>query len=194
MRKADKKRKTAETNIELILNIDGKGKSDINTGIGFMDHMLTLLAKHGLFDIKLKCKGDLDVDFHHTVEDIGIVLGTAFKEALGTKEGIRRYSDKYTPMDESLCLVVIDISGRPHLSFNVNFEKDKVGVFDTELIKEFFLAFVNTCGMTLHIKKVYGENTHHIIEAVFKGFGRTLDEATQIDSRIDGILSTKGVI
>lgn len=187
-------RKTTETNIQLKLNIDGQGKVNISTGIGFFDHMLTLFAVHGMFDLSLKCEGDLYVDGHHTVEDIGILLGSVFKKGLGDKKGIKRYASLYSPMDEALSLIALDISGRPHLSFDVQLFTPRVGEFETQLVREFFNAFVNNSGITLHIKEISGENDHHIIEGIFKGFGRALDQATSIDPRIEGVLSTKGVI
>lgn len=187
-------RDTAETKIKLDLNIDGTGQGDFNTGIGFFDHMLTLMTKHGLFDLKVKCDGDLEVDQHHSVEDIGIALGQAFREALGTKEGIMRYASVTSPMDESLVNVSLDISGRSFLVYNVEGLKDKVGDFDTELVEEFFQAFASNAKITLHINLAYGRNSHHMIEAIFKGFGRALDQATIINSRIKGVPSTKGVL
>ncbi|WP_425446403.1 imidazoleglycerol-phosphate dehydratase HisB [Dethiothermospora halolimnae] len=194
MRSIKKSRKTSETHIELEFNIDGSGESDIDTGIGFFDHMLQLFSKHGLFDLKLHCKGDLEVDGHHTVEDIGILLGKGLNEALGDKKGIKRYSNIYTPMDEALSLIAMDISGRPYLSWNIEFSRDKVGNFDTELAEEFFRAFVMNSKITLHASMITGYNTHHMIESIFKGLGRALDMGTTIDSRIDGVMSTKGVI
>lgn len=195
MRTSEIKRKTKETDIELTLNLDGSGKSDINTGVGFFDHMLTLFASHGLFDLTVKCNGDLEVDAHHTVEDVGICLGLALAESLGDMKGIKRYADKIIAMDEALILNAVDISGRPHLSFDLDVPAKKVGNFDTELVSEFFLAFVRNAKLTLHIKKLAGRNTHHIIEGCFKCFGRLLDEATQIDPRREGVLpSTKGVL
>ncbi|WP_069649058.1 imidazoleglycerol-phosphate dehydratase HisB [Caloranaerobacter ferrireducens] len=194
MRTSEKKRKTMETDISLKLNIDGEGRGNIDTGIGFFNHMLNLFARHGLFDLDLKCEGDLYVDGHHTIEDIGIVMGEAFKDALGDKEGIKRYASVFTPMDECLSLVVLDISGRPYLSFDVNITREMVGDFDTELVEEFFRAFVNNSRITLHIKMINSGNTHHMIESIFKGFGRALDVATAIDERIKGVMSTKGVI
>lgn len=194
MRKFSISRETAETKIELDLNIDGSGSSDIQTGIGFFDHMLTLLTKHGLFDLKVRCDGDLEVDQHHSVEDVGIALGQAFHEAIGTKEGINRYASVTIPMDEALTNVSLDISGRAYLVYNVEGLKDKVGNFDTELVEEFFQAFSSNAKINLHINLLYGRNTHHIIEAIFKGFGRALDEATLKSKRIKGIPSTKGVL
>lgn len=195
MRISEIKRTTKETDIKLTLNIDGTGKSNINTGVGFFDHMLTLFASHGMFDLDVECKGDLEVDAHHTVEDVGICLGKAFAEALGDMKGIKRYADKIIPMDESLVLSAIDISGRPHLSLDLELPAKRVGNFDTELVGEFFVSFVRNAKLTLHIKKLAGRNTHHIIEGCFKAFGRTLDEASMIDPRREGVLpSTKGVL
>ena len=194
MRKSEINRKTKETDIYLSLVLDGSGKSEIDTGVGFFDHMLTLFAAHGMFDLVVKCNGDLEVDAHHTVEDVGICLGKAFAEALGDMKGIKRYADKIIPMDESLILCALDISGRPHLSLDLEVPAKRVGNFDTELVSEFFLSFVRNAKMTLHIKKMAGRNTHHIIEGCFKAFGRVLDEAVMIDSRRAGVLpSTKGV-
>ncbi|MHA6253076.1 imidazoleglycerol-phosphate dehydratase HisB [Oceanobacillus sp. CAU 1775] len=194
MRKFSISRDTTETKIKLDFAIDGTGEGEISTGVGFFDHMLTLLTKHGLFDINVSCDGDLEVDQHHTVEDIGIALGQAFHQALGTKEGITRYATVTVPMDESLATVSLDISGRSFLVFNVEGLKDKVGNFDTELVEEFFLAFTNNAKINLHINLEYGKNSHHIIEAIFKAFGRALDEATLINPRVKGIPSTKGVL
>lgn len=192
MRRAEILRKTQETDITMTLNVDGLGEGKIDTGIGFLNHMLILMTKHGFMDMDLKCVGDLEVDNHHTVEDIGIVLGKALKEAMGEKKGITRYANVFTPMDEALTMISVDISGRPYLQFNVSFEREYVGTFDTELVEEFFRAFVNSAQITLHINLQYGKNTHHIIESIFKGFGRALDEALRIQDRIDGVLSTKG--
>ncbi|MCU9613792.1 imidazoleglycerol-phosphate dehydratase HisB [Caldibacillus lycopersici] len=194
MRTATITRETAETSIKLQLYLDGTGTATLHTGIGFFNHMLILMAKHGFLDLDVKCKGDLDVDFHHTVEDIGIVLGKAFAEALGEKQGITRYATAFTPMDEALSLVSLDISGRPYLYFEAEFPTEKVGDFDTELVEEFFRAFVNQAGVTLHIKLLHGKNSHHIIESIFKGFGRVIDEASTIDTRITGVRSTKGML
>ena len=195
MRSAEINRKTKETDISLSLVIDGTGKSEIDTGVGFFDHMLTLFASHGMFDLKVKCKGDIEVDAHHTVEDVGICLGMAFNEALGDMKGIKRYADKIIPMDEALVLNAVDISGRAHLAFDLDVPAKKVGNFDTELVSEFFLAFVRNAKITLHVKKMAGRNTHHIIEGCFKAFGRIMDEATMIDSRRADVLpSTKGVL
>ncbi|MFD2760051.1 imidazoleglycerol-phosphate dehydratase HisB [Lentibacillus juripiscarius] len=192
MRKQTIRRATAETNITAAFSLDGSGTPNIHTGIGFFDHMLTLLTKHGLFDLSVQCDGDLEVDQHHTVEDTGIVLGQAFKQALGDKTGITRYATVTTPMDEALASVSVDISGRPYLVYHVDGLKEKVGSFDTELAEEFFQAFVNHAGITLHINLAYGSNTHHMIEAIFKGAGRALDQAVSINERVDGIPSTKG--
>ena len=187
-------RKTKETDIELSLCIDGKGNAKVNTGIGFFDHMLTGFAKHGFFDLTCNVQGDLYVDGHHTVEDIGIVLGQAIKEAIGEKEGIIRYGSALLPMDETLVLCALDLSGRPYLVYHVDFTAERVGSLDTELVKEFFYAICYSAGMNLHIKMLDGENNHHIIEAMFKAFAKALDQATKIDTRINGVLSTKGVI
>ncbi len=195
MRTAEINRKTKETDIYLSLNLDGSGKSEIDTGVGFFDHMLTLFSSHGMFDLVVKCNGDLEVDAHHTVEDVGICLGMAFSKAIGDMKGIKRYADKTIPMDESLVLTAVDISGRPHLSISLDVPAKKVGNFDTELVSEFFLAFVRNAKLTLHINKLAGRNTHHIIEGCFKSFGRTMDEATSFDPRREGVLpSTKGVL
>lgn len=187
-------RETAETSIKLDFTIDGTGSTNIQTGIGFLDHMLTLFTKHGLFDLKVKCDGDLTVDQHHSVEDIGIVLGQAFYESIGNKEGINRYATISVPMDEALSTVSLDISGRSFIVYHVDGLKDKVGEFDTELVEEFFQAFVNHAKVTLHINLHYGKNTHHIIESIFKAFGRTLGEASAINPNVKGIPSTKGVL
>ncbi|MFA5878960.1 MAG: imidazoleglycerol-phosphate dehydratase HisB [Candidatus Margulisiibacteriota bacterium] len=194
MRMAKVLRKTSETDIELEFNLDGTGKSQINSGIPFFDHMLILFAKHGLFDLTIKAKGDIQVDFHHTVEDIGIALGEAFKKALGDCYGINRYASGLCPMDESLAQIALDISGRPFLSFKPENIKGKTGEFDFELIKEFLTAFVNNAKITLHIDVLNGDNLHHIAESCFKGLGVILDQATQIDARKKSIPSTKGII
>lgn len=185
-------RKTKETDINLSLGIDGSGKATIDTGIGFFDHMLEGFSKHGFFDLDLKIDGDLNVDGHHTVEDCGIVLGSAIKEAVGDKKGIKRYGSFILPMDEALVLCAVDLCGRPYLDFNCEFSVDKVGYLDTELIKEFFYAISYSAGMNLHIKMLSGSNNHHIIEAIFKAFGKALDMATSFDERITDVLSTKG--
>lgn len=192
MRQAEQTRATSETAIRLNWNLDGKGEATIQSGVGFLDHVLILMTRHGLFDLSLACDGDLEVDQHHTVEDIGIVLGQAFDKALGDKSGITRYATMTTPMDESLSTVSLDISGRAYLVYHVDGLKDKVGNFDTELVEEFFRAFTSHAKITLHINLAYGDNTHHIIESIFKGFGRALDEASSMKGRIEGIPSTKG--
>lgn len=187
------KRTTKETDITISFRIDGSGQSMINTGIGFFNHMLEGFAKHGFFDLELECEGDLAVDSHHTIEDCGIILGNAIKNAVGDKKGIKRYGSCILPMDETLVLCAIDLSGRPYLNFSHKFTTDKVGYMDTEMVKEFFYAISYSAGMNLHIQVLSDDgNNHHIIEAMFKAFARALDEATQIDSRISGILSTKG--
>lgn len=195
MRKAEIIRKTAETDIKLTLNIDGSGKSEIETGCGFLDHMLTLFARHGRFDLNVNCAGDTEVDYHHSAEDIGIALGSAFSDALSDMKGIKRYADIILPMDEALILEAIDISGRCFLQYDVEIPSYKVGDFDTELIEEFFLAFTRKAGVTLHIKMLSGKNSHHIIEGIFKAFGRIMNEATSIDEKYkDEIPSTKGML
>ncbi len=195
MREAILNRETAETKIKLSLCLDGIGESEIKTGCGFLDHMLTLFARHGEFDLQVCCVGDTYVDYHHTAEDIGIVLGKAFKEALGDMRGITRYGSMILPMDESLIMVAADISGRGHLSYSLDIPTEKVGDFDTELVKEFFLAFVRNADITLHIKKLDGENSHHIVEGAFKAFARTMKQAVKIDeNNRDRIPSTKGVL
>lgn len=191
-RKAIVNRKTGETNISLVLHIDGSGKAEIDTGIGFFDHMLNSFARHGLFDLNVKADGDLYVDCHHTIEDTGIVLGQAIREAVGDKKGIKRYGSMILPMDEALILCSLDLSGRPYLVFDGEFTRESVGYFDTEMVKEFFYAVSYSAGMNLHIKMLSGSNNHHIIEGMFKAFAKALDEAVQIDSRITDVLSTKG--
>ncbi len=191
-RTADYVRKTKETDISLHLNLDGTGSSSIHTGIGFFDHMLDGFARHGLFDLKVNVTGDLAVDCHHTIEDTGIVLGNAIKEAVGDKKGIRRYGSCILPMDETLVLCAVDLSGRPYLVFDGEFTTDRVGYMDTEMVKEFFYAISYTAGMNLHIRVLSGGNNHHMIEAMFKAFAKALDQATVIDPRITDILSTKG--
>ena len=186
------KRKTKETAIELTINLDGQGKNQIDTGIPFFDHMLDGFARHGLFDLKVNVTGDLAVDCHHTIEDTGIVLGNAIKEAVGDKKGIRRYGSCILPMDETLVLCAVDLSGRPYLVFDGEFTTDRVGYMDTEMVKEFFYAISYTAGMNLHIRVLSGGNNHHMIEAMFKAFAKALDQATVIDPRITDILSTKG--
>lgn len=189
---AEYTRKTKETDIYLSLDIDGTGKAEADTGIGFFDHMLEGFAKHGLFDLKVKVAGDLAVDCHHTIEDTGIVLGNAIKKAIGDKKGIKRYGSCMLPMDETLVLCAIDLSGRPYLSFDGEFTTDRVGYMDTEMVKEFFYAISYSAGMNLHMKVITGGNNHHMIEAMFKSFAKALDEATIVDARIKDILSTKG--
>jgi len=194
-RKAGVSRKTAETYINIELSIDGCGKAEINTGVGFFDHMLTLFAKHGLFDLYIRAQGDLNVDAHHTVEDVGIVLGKLIRDALGEKKSIKRYGTSYVPMDEALALVSLDLSGRPFIVFDAgDLNSGKIGDFDCELVEEFFRAVAFNAGITLHIKVFYGSNRHHIAEAIFKAFGRALDEASRIDARIEGVMSTKGIL
>ncbi|RAP30780.1 imidazoleglycerol-phosphate dehydratase HisB [Candidatus Marinamargulisbacteria bacterium SCGC AG-414-C22] len=193
-RQASIERNTKETQIKLTFAIDGEGKAAVATGVGFFDHMLDLFSKHGLFDLDLSVTGDLEIDAHHTVEDVGICLGQAFQQALGTGKGINRYASAIIPMDESLCQIAIDVSNRPALGFNHNFEKDKVGEFDSELVEEFFNAFVNNARINLHIDMLKGTNLHHKIEACFKAFGVCLDRATQRDPRKKDIPSTKGIL
>ena len=195
MRTAEINRKTNETDISLKLNLDGKGINKINSGCGFLDHMLTLFARHGGFDLDVTCKGDIQVDYHHTTEDIGIVLGDAFKEALGDMRGITRYGSFLLPMDESLIQTAVDISGRCHLSYGLEIPSSKVGDFDTELTEEFFLGFVRHAGITLHIRQLAGSNSHHIIEGTFKSVARSLKEAVSIDeANKNEIPSTKGIL
>jgi len=195
MRYAQINRKTAETDIALTLNLDGSGNAQVKTGCGFLDHMLTLFAKHSRFDLTVTCQGDTWVDDHHSVEDVGIALGQAFAEALGDKKGINRYGDTYLPMDEALVLTAVDISGRAYLGYELQIPAQKIGTFDTELIEEFFLAFVRNAMVTLHIRRIEGRNSHHIAEAAFKSVGRTLKEAVAIDPAFaDDVPSTKGVL
>lgn len=185
-------RKTRETEISLSIDLDGHAQSEISTSVPFMDHMLVLFARHGFFDLKIEGSGDTEIDAHHTVEDLGIVLGEAIRQALGDKSGIRRYGRATVPMHEALASVILDLSGRPCLVYNVEIPKAKVGEFDTELVEEFFTAFCNHAGANVHVNLAYGDNLHHIIEAIFKAFGRALDEATGLDPRIEGVMSTKG--
>ncbi len=195
MRTAEIARTTKETNISLSLNLDGKGESEINTGCGFLDHMLTLFSRHSRIDLKVNCKGDTEVDYHHTAEDIAICLGKAIKDALGEKKGIERYADIILPMDEALILCAIDISGRGGLYFTLNIPSYRVGDFDTELCEEFFMALARESGITIHLKSLAGTNSHHIIEGAFKAFGRALKTAVAVDPKYkDEIPSTKGVI
>ena len=191
-RRATASRKTKETEITVELDLDGGGIAKVQTGIPFFNHMLEIFARHGLFDIKLKAKGDIEVDYHHTVEDVGLALGQAFKEGLGDKQGICRFGEASVPLDETLAQVVVDLSGRPYLSYNVKIRPGRVGDFDTDLPHEFFQAFANQLGMNLHLNVVRGENPHHIIEACFKALARAMEKATRIDERIKGVLSTKG--
>lgn len=188
------KRNTNETQIEVSINLDGSGKAEVDTGIGFFDHMLISLAKHGLFDLNVKVTGDLYVDSHHTIEDTGIALGVALRKALGEKQSINRYGYMILPMDESLCMTSIDLSGRPYLVFDAEFTVEKVGYLDTEMVKEFFYALTYTVGMNLHIKMLESGNNHHMIEAMFKSFAKSLDQATSTDDRIADVLSTKGTL
>ena len=185
-------RKTKETDISVSLALDGSGQAEIETGMPFFNHMLDAFARHGLFDTKIRAQGDIEVDYHHTVEDVGLTLGQAFKDALGDKQGIRRFGEASCPLDETLAKVVVDLSGRPYLSYNVKIRPGRVGNFDTDLPHEFYAAFANQLGMNLHIDVIRGENPHHIIEACFKAFARAMDVATQLDPRIQGVLSTKG--
>ena len=191
-RTAQIRRTTRETDIKCTLSIDGSGSGERDTGIGFFDHMLDGFARHGLFDLDLECQGDTYVDGHHTVEDCGIVLGEAVKEALGDKAGIRRFGHSFVPMDDALVLCAVDLSGRPYLSWDASFTADAIGSMDTQLAKEFFYAVSYSAGMNIHIKVISGENDHHIMEAMFKAFARALDMATVKDPRIEGVLSTKG--
>ncbi|WOV83319.1 imidazoleglycerol-phosphate dehydratase HisB [Sporosarcina jeotgali] len=193
MRTSTIERKTAETDIKMKFALDGSGKSDIHTGVGFLDHMLVLATMHGGLDLQVTCKGDLETDQHHSVEDVGIAFGTAFKESLGTKESIERYASVTVPMDEALSAVTMDISGRSFLVYHVDGLKDKIGDFDTELVEEFFLAFTRHAGVTLHINLQYGKNSHHILESIFKGFGRAIRIAAAKNER-KGIPSTKGML
>ena len=195
MRTSTINRRTAETDIRLVLDLDGGGKSEIDTGCGFLNHMLTLFARHGRFDLTVKCVGDTDVDDHHTVEDIGICLGLAFAEALGDMGGIVRYGNTLLPMDEALILTAVDISGRAHLSYGLNLPTAKIGTFDTELVQEFWLGFVRKASVTLHFRQLAGENSHHIVEGAFKSAARSLRAACAVDPTLNGeIPSTKGVL
>lgn len=191
---ASMKRETKETKIELTFDVDGQGTSNLNTGIGFFDHMLTHIAKHGFFNLDVACEGDLYVDCHHTIEDIGIVLGKCIREAIGDKSGIKRYGSCVLPMDETLVLCALDLSGRPYLNFDAELTVQRLGDMDTEMVKEFFMAIAVYAGMNLHIKLLDGVNNHHIVEGIFKAFGNALDAATQVDPRIIGTRSTKGML
>ncbi len=195
MRSASVSRRTAETDVAVSIALDGTGKAEISTGVGFLDHMLELFARHGLFDVTVKVTGDLHVDQHHTTEDTGIALGQAIVKALGDKKGIARYADIHLPMDETLTRVALDISGRPFLVFRTTFPTEKIGAFDTELVREFFQAFAINAGLTLHVETLYGENSHHIAESCFKGLARVLREAVAVDPREEGrVPSTKGTL
>ena len=187
-------RKTHETEIFLKLNVDGKGDGEISTGIAFFDHMLLQIAKHGFMDITIHAKGDIEVDCHHTVEDVGIVFGKAFAQALNAKEGITRYGSITLPMEDALILCAVDISGRPYLNFDVSFNAERVGDLDTEMVEEFFRAVCLNAGLNMHIKQLAGKNNHHLAEGIFKAFAKTIDQATRIDARGDGVLSTKGIL
>ena len=194
MRSAKMNRNTLETKISMEINLDGKGINDISTGIGFFDHMLTHVSKHGFIDMAVKAQGDLNVDCHHTIEDMGIVFGKCINEALGDKKKIKRYGSFILPMDESLILCSMDISGRPYLGFDVKFTAEKIGGMDTEMVEEFFRAVCGNAGINMHIKMLEGKNNHHIAEGIFKAFAKALDIATSFDERIDGVLSTKGML
>ncbi|MBZ9687179.1 imidazoleglycerol-phosphate dehydratase HisB [Clostridium estertheticum] len=187
-------RESSETKIDISINLDGSGKYEGDTGIGFFDHMLCLFAKHGLLDLYVAVEGDLNVDSHHTIEDVGIVIGSVIKEAMMGKEGIKRYGTSFVPMDETLATVSLDLSGRPYLVFEGNFTVDRLGSFDTEMVEEFFRAVAVNGGITLHAKVLYGKNNHHMVEALFKAFGSALSEALTYDQRIKGVLSTKGCL
>jgi imidazoleglycerol-phosphate dehydratase len=193
-RQAEIKRATKETDIRVAIDIDGEGKSAISTGIPFLDHMLELFARHGLFDLEVTCKGDLQIDDHHSVEDTAICLGRAFAEALGDKKGVTRYGAAYTPMDETLARAVVDLSGRSYLIYKVRNTRDRIGTFSVELAEHFWRSFAEHCKCNLHIEVFYGRNQHHIIEAVFKSAARALSQATRIDGRIQGVMSTKGIL
>jgi imidazoleglycerol-phosphate dehydratase len=192
MRKVDVHRKTTETDIRLSLNLDGEGQYQISTGVPFLNHMLELFTRHGFFDLTLQATGDVEIDDHHTVEDVGLALGQAFREALGDKRGIRRFGEATVPLDEALVSCVVDLSGRPFLAYNLKIKQEKVGTFAIELIHDFFLAFTNQLGLNLHFNMTQGRNPHHIIEAGFKAFARALGSAVQDDPRVKGVLSTKG--
>jgi imidazoleglycerol-phosphate dehydratase len=193
-RSADASRKTEETEVKICINLDGEGKNNIQTPAFFFNHMLNLFSRHALFDLDIEASGDIEVDFHHLVEDVGIVLGEVFLKALGNKQGIRRYGSFYVPMDEALAFCSVDISGRPFIFFEAEFNRDKVGEFDVELVEEFFISFASRARITLHLETIRGQNTHHMIEALFKAFGRALKEAVAFDPREKGVPSTKGVL
>lgn len=188
------RRDTKETQVTVTLDLDGTGKSDLNSGVGFFDHMLDGFARHGLFDLSVVCRGDLEVDCHHSIEDTGIVLGTAIREALGDKKGIRRYGHFLLPMDEALVLCAVDLSGRPYFVYDAQFSGERCGAFDIQMVREFFYAVSYSAGMNLHIRELYGENDHHIIEAMFKAFAKALDMACGYDARITDVWSTKGTL
>lgn len=195
MRQADVSRNTSETKIQIVLNLDGTGKADLNSGVPFLDHMLDQIARHGMIDLKVDAKGDTHIDDHHTVEDVGITLGQAFAKAIGDKKGVRRYGHSYVPLDEALSRVVLDLSGRPGLEFGVEFKRARIGDFDVDLIHEFFQGFVNHALVTLHIDNLRGDNAHHQAETIFKAFGRALRMAAELDPRMAGIMpSTKGTL
>lgn len=191
-RRCSLERVTTETTIKVDINLDGTGENKISTGIGFFDHMLQQIARHGLIDLEIVAKGDIEVDFHHTVEDVGILLGQAIAKALGDKRGITRYASVFLPMDEALSMVALDISGRPYLHYEANFTGEMTGNFEVQLVEEFFRALAFNSGITLHIRNLYGRNNHHIIESIFKAFAKALDKATSLDPRIKGVMSTKG--
>ena len=193
MRESQIERTTNETSIKLSLGLEGQGLSEIDTGVPFLDHMLNLFSRHGLFNLAVAGEGDIEVDYHHTVEDIGICLGEAFRKALGDMKGITRYGNAVVPMIEALASVTVDISARPHLVYNVSVKNEKIGKFDVELVEEFFRAFSQSSGVCIHVDVKYGSNAHHVVEAVFKAFGRAMSEAVRIDPRVQGVLSTKGV-
>src|SRR5882724_4976082 len=193
-RRATVARKTKETDIRLELNLDGRGRYEVETGIPFLNHMLELFTKHGFFDLSIRASGDLEVDYHHTVEDVGLALGQAVRDALGEKAGIRRFGEATVPLDEALVQIVVDLSGRPFFVYDVTITQQKIGQFDVELIHDFLLALVNQAGMNLHVRMLSGRNPHHIVEATFKGLARALDVAVQRDARVVGVLSTKGTL
>jgi imidazoleglycerol-phosphate dehydratase len=194
LRRADVARKTSETEIRVVLTLDGSGQSNINTGVGFFDHMLTLFTRHGLFDLDIECRGDLHVDDHHSIEDVGICLGQAFLQSLGDKQGIARYGEATVPMDEVLCRAVVDLSGRFYLAYEVPIERNRVGAFSTEMAEHFWYSFANEARMNLHIDLLRGHNAHHILEASFKATARALRHAVERDARIEGVMSTKGML
>ena len=193
-RRAAVARQTKETDIHLDLTLDGRGRYEVETGIPFLNHMLELFTRHGFFDLAARARGDIDVDYHHTVEDVGLVLGQAFREALADKSGIRRFGEATVPLDEALVSVVVDLSGRPFLAYNVKLEQERVGTFDVELVHDFLLALTNQVGMNLHVNMISGRNPHHIVEASFKGLARALSQAASYDPRVRGVLSTKGIL